>query len=101
MLIAPNGHAHMHSLHKMHLSVRTTTAFVFEFLVIALVGQTTIHGAGSHCSQMIGTLRHSLSFLGIHMRDCLGLNTPSFLKEHATMQDLQPVHESRSIDSVL
>jgi len=96
MLIAPNGQAQTHSLHAMHLSRSTTTEPVLELLEIAFIGQTTMHGAGSHCSQMIGTPRQMPSFFGTHIRVLFKLKSRSLADEHATMHALQLVHDSKS-----
>jgi hypothetical protein len=96
MLIAPNGQAQTHSLHAMHLSRSTTTEPVLELLEIAFIGQTTMHGAGSHCSQIIGTPRQMPSFFGTHIRVLFKLKSRSLADEHATMHALQLVHDSKS-----
>lgn len=94
--MAPKGHAQIHSLQPMHLSRSTRRAPVLASFAIAFVGQTVLHGAGSHCSQIMGTFRQVLSILGIHIRASFRLNNFSLAKEQATMHALHPVQASRS-----
>jgi hypothetical protein len=76
----------------MHFSWSTWTT-LFSSLVIAFALQTSMHGASSHCWQVIGTLTPA-SNRYTEILDKAGRNSPSFTKEHANSQDPHPMHFS-------
>ena len=93
---APKGHTTRHILQPIHSLGSIRMAPVSEFLLSALVGQTSVHGGFSQCWHTMGTLMPSQYQLTTPILASAGLQAPPCAKEHTGSQILHPVHFSGS-----
>jgi hypothetical protein len=76
----------MHIRHLIHLVLFTKRAPVRGSSLIAFAGQAARHAASSHCKHMIGTECASCSQIITDTRERPGLNSSSWVNEHASSQ---------------